>query len=149
MTKNREDWTARFQQRFENREAPVKPKPLKLTRYEAPESDVLASVLEFLELHPQVSAVWRQNTGAGKFIYPDGRVSQFIRFGFVGCPDICGYMHDARALFVETKSERGRKNDAQAAFIEHAKKAGCVAFFARSVTDAVDALREFGYSRIT
>lgn len=143
----RDDWTERFKQRFENREVP--PKPLKLTPYKPPESDVLASVLEFLQLHPQVGKVWRQNTGAGRFVYPDGSASRFLRFGFVGCPDIMGFMVDGRAIFCETKAPGGRKKPDQVAFIEAALAAGCVAFFASSVSEAVDALREFGYSRMT
>ena len=145
----RDDWTERFQQRFENREVPATPKKLKLTPYTPSERDVLASVLEFLQLHPQVGKVWRQNTGSGRLVHPDG-TSQYIRFGFVGCPDILGFMAtDGRALFVEVKAEGGHKSDAQLAFMQRAKQAGCVAFFASSVSDAVDALREFGYSRIT
>lgn len=145
----REDWTERFQQRFENREASAAIPPLKLTPYAAPENDVLASVLEFLKLHPQVAAVWRQNTGAGRFVYPDGSCSRFLRFGFPGCPDLMGFMHDGTALFVEVKAASGRKNPAQVTFIDNALLSGCVAFFASSVSEAVDALREFGYSRLT
>ena len=145
----RDDWTERFQQRFENREAPATPRKLKLTPYEPAESDVMAAVLEFLQLHPQVGKVWRQNTGAGRFVYPDGSASRFLRFGFPGCPDLMGYMHDGRALYVETKALHGRKKPDQIAFIEAALLDGCVAFFASSVSDAVDALREFGYSRMT
>lgn len=152
----RDDWTERFQQRFKNRETALHapkahptPKPLKLTPCEPPEGDVLASVLEFLQLHPQVGRVWRQNTGAGRFVYPDGRFSQFMRFGFPGCPDLIGYMRGGRALYVETKALHGRKKPDQVAFIEAALLDGCVAFFASSVSEAVDALREFGYSRMT
>ena len=145
----REDWTASFNQRFENREVPGSGSPLKLTPYAAPENDVMASVLEFLQLHTQVGKVWRQNTGAGRFVYPDGSASRFMRFGFPGCPDLMGYMRGGRALYVEIKNASGgRKNPDQVAFIEGAVLEGCVAFFASSVSEAVDELRKFGYSRV-
>lgn len=146
--KQRAEWTDHIERRFAGEKPEPKARPFKLTPYEIPERDVLASVLEFLRLHPQVGAAWRQNTGAGRFVYPDGSTSKFLQFGFPGSPDIHGFMIDGKALFAETKAEGGKMRKEQIAFIENAKEAGCVAFFAKSVTEAVDALREFGYSRM-
>ena len=127
-----------------------KPPPdrLKLTPWDPSENNVRDTCLEFLKLHPQVAKVWRQNTGAGRFIFPDGKTSQFMRFGYVGQPDLGGYMIDGKLLLVETKKRTGRKSDDQIEVIAHAHKHGCVAFFARSVTDVIAGLRSHGYDRI-
>lgn len=116
---------------------PLKPPPakLRLTRPEPAERDVLSSILQALKFYPQVARAWRQNTGAGRFIYPDGSTSQFIRFGFPGQPDICGFMRDGRALFIETKKHCRSMSDDQESFLDQARNAGCVAFCARSVDD--------------
>lgn len=114
---------------------------LKLTRPEPKESQVLQTVLRVLELHPLVSKVWRVNTGAGKLVRSNG-ASQFMRFGFPGCPDIHGYMKDGRAIYCEVKRPSGEVSTEQAAFIEQARKAGCVAFVARNVDDVLKELNE-------
>lgn len=107
-------------------------KPLRLTMPEPKEAQVLQAVLRALELHPAVAKVWRMNTGAGKFTRGAG-VSQFMRFGFPGSPDIYGYMKDGRAIYCEVKRPSGKVSDEQAAFIESAQQSGCVAFVARGV----------------
>jgi hypothetical protein len=114
-------------------------KPLRLTKPEPKEAQVLKAVLRALELHPGVARVWRVNTGAGKLLRSNG-ASQFIRFGFPGCPDIQGFTVDGRAIFVEVKRPSGVVSPDQAAFIQAAQKAGCVAFVARGADDVV---REF------
>lgn len=96
------------------------------------EAQVLAAVMAALSYHPMVGKVWRQNIGAGKLTRGSG-ASQFIRFGFAGCPDIHGYMKDGRALYCEVKSSSGKVTAEQAEFIFNARQAGCVAFVARSV----------------
>jgi hypothetical protein len=93
-------------------------------------------VLTALLYHPKVADAYRMNTGAGKFIYPDGTTSQFMRFGKPGSPDIHGYLKDGRALFVETKRPKtGRERQEQVDWINKARSCGCVAFFARSIDD--------------
>ncbi|HJV73141.1 MAG TPA: VRR-NUC domain-containing protein [Noviherbaspirillum sp.] len=114
-------------------------KPLRLTRPEPKEAQVLQAVLRALELHPAVAKVWRMNTGAGKLVHGNG-ASQFIRFGFAGSPDIHGYMADGRALYCEVKRPSGKLKPEQAEFIQNAQKVGCVAFVARSVDDVLKAL---------
>lgn len=116
-------------------------KPLRLTRPEPKEADVLKTVLRALELHPSVAKAWRMNTGAGKLLRGNDK-SQWIRFGFPGSPDIYGYMKDGRALYCEVKRPSGKVSDEQAAFIQAAKEAGCVAFVARGVEDVTQALKE-------
>ncbi len=115
-------------------------KPLRLTHPEPKESQVLKTVLRALELHPAVGKVWRMNTGAGKLMRNNG-VSQWINFGFPGSPDIYGYMRDGRAIYCEVKRPSGVVRPEQAAFIEQARKAGCVAFVARGVEDVLKELQ--------
>ena len=114
-------------------------KPLRLTKPEPKEAQVLKAVLRALELHPAVGKVWRVNTGAGKLLRANG-ASQFIRFGFPGCPDIQGFTVDGRAIFVEVKRPSGVISPDQAEFIKAAQRAGCVAFIARSVDDVMQGL---------
>lgn len=115
-------------------------KPLRLTRPEPKEAQVLKTVLRALELHPAVAKVWRMNTGAGRILRGND-ASQWIRFGFPGSPDIYGYMKDGRALFCEVKRPSGKVSEEQAAFIDHAQQAGCVAFVARSAEDVMQELK--------
>lgn len=115
-------------------------KALRLTSPEPKEAQVLKAVLRALELHPAVGKVWRQNTGAGKLLRANGE-SQFIRFGFPGCPDIQGYMKDGRAIFCEVKRPSGVVTEEQKAFIQAAQQAGCVAFVARGVEDVLEQLQ--------
>lgn len=106
--------------------------PFRLTKPEPKEADVLKAVLRALELHPTVAKVWRMNTGAGKLQRASG-ASQWIRFGFPGSPDIYGYTKDGRAIYCEVKRPSGVVSPEQAAFIQQAQEAGCVAFIARGV----------------
>ena len=102
------------------------------------EAQVLRAVMQRLERHPAVARAWRQNSGAGMLTRRSGAASQWIRFGFKGQPDVCGYLNDGRALFVEVKKPSGEVTPEQAEFLQSARSAGCVAFVARSVDD-VDA----------
>ena len=61
------------------------------------ERDVLKAAIQLLALHPRVAWAHRFNSGA----YADG--GRYIRFGFVGCPDIIGQMTDGRILCLEIK----------------------------------------------
>jgi hypothetical protein len=115
-------------------------KPLRLTRPEPLETQVLKAVLRALELHPAVAKVWRMNTGAGKLLRANG-ASQYIQFGFRGSPDIYGFMKDGRAIFCEVKRPSGTVSPEQKAFIQEAQKFGCVAFVARSVEDVLRELK--------
>lgn len=109
-------------------------KPLKLTRPEPKEADVLSSILRALRIHPAVVWAHRMNSGAGKLQVGKGH-SQFIRFGFPGCPDVIGQLVTGHALLIEVKRPSGRVDPKQAAFIETARVNGAVAFVARSVAD--------------
>ena len=112
----------------------------RLTRPEPTEAAVLNAVLRALRIHPAVAWHARMNTGAGKLQYPDGKTSQFIRFGFPGAPDIIGQLIDGRALYIEVKRPSGRVAPEQKEFLEKAAKHHAVAFVARSVADVFCAL---------
>lgn len=118
-------------------------KPFKLTRPDEPtEAQVLSSVLTFLKRHPNVVWVSRMNSAAGKLVRGQGaqQVSQFMRFGFPGCPDIHGMLKGGRALYVEVKRPSGRLTDEQREFLQQAANHGGCAFVARSIDDCVRAL---------
>ncbi len=99
------------------------------------EAAALAEVLKALNAHPAVSWCERMNSGAARM---GGR---FVRFGFKGCPDVIGQLHDGRLLGVEVKGPTGRLRPEQAIFLERVRGAGGVAFTAR---DCRDVLRELG-----
>jgi hypothetical protein len=114
--------------------------PFRLKAPEPLETDIQASILKALSIHPAVARAWRQNTGAGRLTYPDGKTSRFVRFSEKGSPDIHGYLKDGRALFVEVKRRQGTVTPEQQAFIDDAAKNGCLAFIARSSADVWSAL---------
>jgi hypothetical protein len=118
------------------------PKPLKLTRPEPTEAAVLLSVRRALSLHPKVAWFERMNSAAGRLLYPDGRASQFMRFGFVGMPDILGQLKDGRLLAIEVKRPSGNVSPEQADFIEMSARHHAVAFVARRVSDVLDVLEK-------
>jgi hypothetical protein len=122
-----------------------KPRPaLKLTRPEIPEAAVLDAVLKALDAHPKVAWAARMNSGAGKFQYPDGSTSQFLRFGFKGMSDVLGMTTDhygGRLLAIEVKRPTGRATADQVAFLETVRRNGGIAFIARSVDDVLRELQ--------
>lgn len=114
-----------------------KPPParLKLARSDPREAEILSSVLQALNFYPSVAWFVRCNSAAGRLVFPDGTVSQFMRFGFPGCPDILGMLKGGKLLAIEVKSPTGRVSEAQAAFLETVSAHGGLAFVARSVSD--------------
>lgn len=83
--------------------------------------------------------VWwaRMNTGRGRLVHRDRNPSQWITFGFPGCPDILGQLYDGRLLAIEVKRPSGRLSPEQRAFLERAQRGGACAFVARSVDDVL------------
>lgn len=115
-------------------------KPFRLKRPEPKEADVLSAVLTALKYHPAVAWAHRMNTGAGK-VLRKGKVSQFMRWGFPGCPDVLGQLRDGRLLAVETKRPSGVTTQEQESFLECVRANGGVAVVARSVDDLMEALK--------
>ena len=114
-------------------------KPLKLKKPEPSESAVLDGILRALRVHPRVVWFNRMNTGSGKLQRANGH-SQFIKFGFKGCPDVLGQLDDGRLLAIEVKRPSGRVSDDQQAFLDKAYAGNACAFVARSVSDVWAAL---------
>lgn len=98
-----------------------------------PEAAALVEVLKTLRAHPMVAWCERMNSGAARI---SGR---FVRFGWIGCPDVLGQLTDGRLLGVEVKAERGKLRPEQIIFLERIRSAGGAAFMAR---DCRDVLRE-------
>ena len=108
-----------------------------------PESEIVRAILDYLATRRDVVA-WRNNVGA----VTEGE--RFIRFGVKGLPDIIGwqaviadlatndvpaFLPYARFLALEVKAPGAPIRPQQAAFLERARAAGCLAFVARSIDD--------------
>ena len=117
-------------------------KPRRLTMPEPTEAQVLAAVQQALSHHHAVAWHQRMNTGAGKLMYPDGKTSRFLRFGFPGCPDIIGQLRDGRFLAVEVKRPSGKLSGEQSQFLKLVRGNGGVGFVARRVEDVFNGIRE-------
>lgn len=102
-----------------------------------PEAAALNEVLRVLRAHPNVAWCRRMNSGAVKV---DGR---FVRFGFVGCPDVLGQLRNGLVLAVECKSRTGRLREEQAVFLDIVSASGGCAFVARNARDVLEHLKEF------
>ena len=94
-----------------------------------PEAAALVEVLRTLRAHPMVAWAERMNSGAVRI---GGR---FVRFGWTGCPDVLGQLHDGRLMGVEVKAEKGKLRPEQTIFLERIRAAGGVAFMARDCRD--------------
>ena len=99
-----------------------------------PEAAALVEVLKALRAHPAVVWCERMNSGAARV------GNRFIRFGFVGCPDVPGQLRDGRLLGVEVKAPKGKLRPEQAVFLERIAGAGGVSFVARDCRDVLQAL---------
>lgn len=101
-----------------------------------PEAAALAEVLKAISAHPAVAWCERMNSGAVKI------GSRFVRFGWVGCPDVLGQLRDGRLIGVEVKAAKGKLRPEQAVFLERIRLAGGVAFMARDCRDVMRGLDE-------
>lgn len=104
------------------------------------EGAVLVEVMQALRKHPAVAWCERQNTGSARI---GGR---FVRFGWPGCADVLGQLHDGRFLAVECKSATGKLRPEQVEFLERIRASGGVGFMAR---DCRDVQRELHPPRFT
>lgn len=121
-----------------------KPRPFRLTPPEPLESQVQKQIGDFLSWCPDVVFWWRANVGFGRLEKPDGTLTdQPIKFNFVGCPDVLGWLRGGTMLLIEVKKPSVKKaRPEQQATIELAQRAGCVALVARDYSDvkrAIDA----------
>lgn len=65
------------------------------------------------------------NTGAGYYGKP-GQRQRFVKFGFVGCPDVMFVLPGGRAGFIECKIGKNAPTWAQAQFLQQARTAGAL-----------------------
>ncbi len=105
------------------------------------EKPIERAILQYLQLIGITA--WKQNNGAfkveGRFI----RVFMDADGNGIVVLDIAGWMPDGRALHIEVKRPGENPTEDQRAFLENAKKSGCVAFVARSVDDVISNLKKF------
>jgi len=99
------------------------------------ERAVLKAVLAALRAHPRVAFVERMNSGAYK-----SAAGHYVRYGFVGCPDIIGMLKDGRFLAVEVKRPGGNPTGDQVEFLGVVARWHGVAFVAWSADDVARAL---------
>lgn len=79
--------------------------------------------------------LWRHPTGTGTT-----RTGRFMSFGLVGSGDLVGVCR-GRAVVIEVKAGRDRQRPEQVAFQRAWERAGGLYVIARTVEDAVVALR--------
>ena len=103
-----------------------------------PEAAALAEVMLALRAHPAVCWCERMNTGAARI------GNRFVKFGFVGCPDVLGQLNDGRLLGVEVKAPKGKLRPEQAFMLERIAGAGGVAFVAHDLRDVHRELNQLG-----
>ncbi len=94
-----------------------------------PEAEALVEVLKALRAHPAVVWCERMNSGATRI------GTRWVKFGFIGCPDVLGQLRDGRLLAVEVKGLTGKLRPEQALFLDRIRGAGGVAFVARDCRD--------------
>jgi hypothetical protein len=100
-----------------------------------PETDVVSACLHVCRMHRAVAWAERINTGAGRIWNDrDKKLSQFIRFGFRGAPDIIGLLRGGRMLLIECKFGKPRLSTDQRRVLEHS---ACEGAFVIVTTDPV------------
>jgi hypothetical protein len=115
------------------------PKPFSLKPVKPTEHQIQDAILRYLARERRVLWAERMNSGKGLVVRPNGS-TQWMKWGFVGCPDIMGQLKDGRYLAIECKSHSGRVRPEQRQHITQAADHGAVAIIARSVEDVQTAL---------
>ena len=90
-----------------------------LRHRDASESSLIRACLAWLTLHKVLA--FRINTGGAYYEKKDQR-PQFVRFAFVGCPDIHGTLPNGRSLYIETKRHPRKPTWAQIQFLARAEQ---------------------------
>lgn len=112
--------------------------------YYTKESQLHTAILQFLKWNKIMA--WKCNNAVS---YIQGR--RIINFqdengqSIQGVPDIMGYFPDGKSLFIEVKRGKGKPTEYQRNFIENALSQNCISFFAWSVDDVKNRLKEKGY----
>jgi len=132
------EWCATRAQNAIIKDAQERGIPTLIDAVDIPERDVLKDVLGAVTYHPRVAWAERMNSGV---MQQGGR---YVRFGFVGCPDIIGQLRDGRFLAVEVKRVGKDPTEKQHEFLGLVHRNTGLAFVARSAADARNALNEYG-----
>ncbi len=117
---------------------PKRRRPGAARKPEPNETDITRIILDGLRLNPAVLQVHRSNTGAGRLMHY-GRPGRFVRFGFVGQPDITGVSRDGRVIAIEVKRRKTRNNtsEAQKSYLAEVRAAGGLAGVATNLEEAI------------
>lgn len=112
------------------------------------ETDVQKAIKQYLELRG--FRMYRRNVG-GAYAMRLGR-EQFVRFSEPGAADLTGWeIGTGRTIEVEVKKPGARTNPKrqalQRAWLDQAKRDGCIAFRAASVQEADEQLAAYGYEK--
>jgi hypothetical protein len=89
--------------------------------------------MDALRKHPKIQAVWQNDSNR-----TIGRKWGAGKYRPKGLPDIVGVLKDARAFFIEVKTQTGKIQDHQQDFIDHVFSIGCPAKVCRSVDEALE-----------
>jgi len=114
-------------------------KPVRFAYKKSQTTDLTAAILDYL--HKIGIPAWRMNTGAARV-----RGGRQIRFGFKGCSDIVGILHDGRWLAVEVKREYDKPRPEQIEFLAMVEMKGGIAMIARRIEDVIQKI-DLAYRR--
>lgn len=117
------------------------------------EKDVLRAITQLLAVHRNVLFAVRQNTGSASYEQASGKWAPVNFYSWiktpgeqVTLPDVWGMTIHGRSFFIEVKrpdwkAPRDDRERRQAAFLDCARRHGCLALFATSAQEVADALR--------
>lgn len=109
-------------------------------RTPGPEKGIQNAILDYLLTQTFiVPRVWQNSMRQAKGF----KLSR--RYRPLGLPDICGFMCDGRALFIEVKTLKGIRSSEQIQFAEDCAKFPVIYFVARSIEDVTNQLKKEGY----
>jgi hypothetical protein len=118
--------------------------PLRATREDA----IHAGIVEYLTIAAHPRLMW-WHCPNGALMKPSSRM-YFARLGvFPGVADLCFVLPDRTAAFMEVKGEDGRLSTAQQAFQARCAILGLRYRVVRSISEAGEALAEWGALRNT
>ena len=113
---------------------------LKLT-----EKQIERAILEYLVVVKKIKC-WKQNNG--NFSVGNRYIKTCIDHmgnSVSGIPDICGYLPNGKALYIEVKRPKGKPTELQKHFLDNARESNCSVLVAHSVEEVIQFLKEEGF----